>query len=39
VASPNRVAVVVEDGRYLGLVDLDGIAAGLDGAAPVTVAP
>jgi osmoprotectant transport system ATP-binding protein len=39
VGSPNRVAVVVEDGRYLGLVDLDGIAAGLDGDAPAGVTP
>jgi osmoprotectant transport system ATP-binding protein len=29
VGSPTRTAVVVDDGRYRGMVDLDGIAAGL----------
>jgi osmoprotectant transport system ATP-binding protein len=29
IGSPTRTAVVVDDGRYLGMLDLDGIVAGL----------
>jgi osmoprotectant transport system ATP-binding protein len=36
VGSPTRTAVVVDNGRYLGMLDLDGIAAGLDPDRPVT---